>query len=66
MAASTGMYVVDVKTDPPPADDVLRVSPRYVEQVRLYSRLLEQSGVAEARPVRAALLFTGDGGLHWV
>jgi ATP-dependent helicase/nuclease subunit A len=61
-----GLVVIDFKTDMPPREDVRRTYPAYIEQVRLYARVLEQSGVAGSLPIRTGLLFTGDGALHWV
>lgn len=61
--------VLDFKTDAPPAAgsaSLDRQFPAYVTQVRAYVRLLRESGVTGLLPIRAGLLFTADGTLHWV
>lgn len=66
VASSTNLFVIDFKTDTPPRDDVKYAYPAYIEQVHLYARVVEQSGVAGSLLIRTGLLFTGDGRLHWV
>lgn len=66
IAAPAQWYIVDFKTDSPPNTEVHQVYPAYVEQIRLYTQVIQQSGITEAKPVRAGLLFTGDGQLCWV
>jgi ATP-dependent exoDNAse (exonuclease V) beta subunit len=66
IASPDGLMVIDFKTDAPPRGDLLLGYPGYVAQVRAYGRLLEQSGMAEAGAVRAALLFTAESELRWV
>ncbi len=63
-----GLAVVDFKTDAPPGAgaDPAVTHPGYVEQVRLYARLLADLGLAEAGRVRAGLLFTAEGTIRWV
>jgi ATP-dependent helicase/nuclease subunit A len=56
--------VLDFKTDAPPAGPVEAAYPEYVNQVRLYGRLLP--GVLSARRLRLGLLFTADGGIRRV
>ena len=65
VASERELLVIDFKTDLPPSQDALSEYPGYVAQVRAYGRLLEVSGVAGPRTVRAALLFTADGALRW-
>jgi len=67
LAARGGeMLVLDFKTDAPPAGEVERSHPAYVEQVRSYGRILVELGLARERKVRCGLLFTADGGVRWV
>ncbi len=65
-ASESTITVIDYKTDAPPAAAVEQSYPGYVGQVRAYASLLRQAGVGAGRGVRAALLFTGNGTLHWV
>lgn len=58
-----GMVVLDFKTDTPP-DSFGGVLPRYVEQVRGYVEALERA--LHVSPIRAGLLFTADGVIHWL
>ncbi|MET0388239.1 MAG: UvrD-helicase domain-containing protein [Polyangiales bacterium] len=66
IAMPQALCIIDFKTDAAPRGDVERLYPGYVEQVRTYRRLLESSTFTQGRDVRAALLFTADGTLHWV
>jgi len=66
VASERELLVIDFKTDAPPSRDASVEYPGYVAQVRAYGRLLERSGMAGSRAVRAALLFTADGALRWV
>lgn len=63
-----GLAVVDFKTDAPPGAgaDPAATHPGYVEQVRLYARLLSDLGLAGAGRVRSGLLFTAEGSIRWV
>ncbi|HSN14932.1 MAG TPA: PD-(D/E)XK nuclease family protein, partial [Anaeromyxobacteraceae bacterium] len=65
-ARDGGLRVIDFKTDAPPAGEVTRSHPDYVEQVRAYARILVELGLAREGAVRCGLLFTADGGLRWV
>ena len=59
---ATESYVLDFKTDTPPADgDTI---PAYEAQVRTYARVLLEAGVV-ATPPRCGLLFTADGVVRW-
>jgi ATP-dependent exoDNAse (exonuclease V) beta subunit len=53
--------VIDFKTDTPPGPS--GASPAYIDQVRSYARLV--GALKSATTIRAGLLFTGDGQLHW-
>lgn len=64
--STTEFVIVDFKTDAPPHGAVERAYPGYVAQVRTYQRLLEGTSLAAQRRIRAALLFTADGTVHWV
>jgi ATP-dependent exoDNAse (exonuclease V) beta subunit len=64
--APDGLCIIDFKTDPAPRGDVRQEYPAYVEQVRAYATLLAGSGAAGSAVARVGLLFTADGGLHWV
>ncbi len=65
-ADSSGLVVVDFKTDAPPAGDVAATHAAYVEQVRSYARILEELGLAAAGTVRAGLLFTAEQEIRWI
>ncbi len=65
-ARAGGLQLIDFKTDAPPAADVTKSHPDYVEQVRSYARILVELGLAREGAVRCGLLFTADGGLRWV
>lgn len=65
-ADDSNLSVVDFKTDAPPKVDVRAERAGYVEQVRLYAQLVRDAGLAASREVRCGLLFTADGGIHWV
>jgi ATP-dependent helicase/nuclease subunit A len=65
-ARGGGIQVIDFKTDAPPAGEVTKSHPDYVEQVRSYARILVELGLAREGTVRCGLLFTADGGLRWV
>jgi ATP-dependent exoDNAse (exonuclease V) beta subunit len=64
-ASARGMDLIDFKTDPPPRGPVAEAYPAYVEQVRIYDRLLAGRLPAGGR-IRCGLLFTADGSLHWL
>ncbi len=66
IATAEGLVLIDFKTDTPPPADEPGWYAAYVAQVRTYVALLAPAGVTGARPVKAGLLFTGDGGLRWV
>ena len=60
---------IDFKTDQPPVGPVEVELRGYVEQVRMYGRLLREGGAGGAGgagEVRCGLLFTGDGKVRWV
>jgi ATP-dependent helicase/nuclease subunit A len=59
-----GLHIVDFKTDAAPTAEVARAYPAYVEQVRAYGKLLDHG--AAMKVARTGLLFTANGGLHWV
>lgn len=65
-AGPAGLAVIDFKTDAPPAGDLARSHPAYVEQVRSYARILEELGVAQPGAVRTGLLFTAEREIRWV
>ena len=65
-AAADRLDVLDFKTDAPPAGPMEAAYPGYVNQVRLYGRLLPGSEVLGGRRLRLGLLFTADGGIRWV
>ncbi len=59
--------VVDFKTDRSlDARSPEESFPAYVLQLDGYLRLLRQAGIGEARRMRAGLLFTDQGTLHWI
>ena len=65
----TSVDILDFKTDAPPSANGASITasyPAYAAQVRLYAQLLRDSGVAGLLPIRAGLLFSADGSLHWV
>jgi ATP-dependent helicase/nuclease subunit A len=66
VAAADRLDVLDFKTDAPPAGLVEAAYPEYVNQVRLYGRLLPGADVLGGRRLRLGLLFTADGGIRWV
>jgi ATP-dependent helicase/nuclease subunit A len=61
-ATADRLDVLDFKTDAPPAGPVETAYPEYVNQVRLYGRLLPTAD----RRLRLGLLFASDGGIRWV
>jgi ATP-dependent helicase/nuclease subunit A len=65
-ASANELVIIDFKTDPPPTAAVQHAYPEYVAQVRTYQQLLEATAQADDRRVRAALLFTASGALHWI
>ena len=65
-ASANELVIVDFKTDPPPMAAIENAYPGYVSQVRTYQQLIEATALAAQRRVRAALLFTADGALHFV
>jgi ATP-dependent helicase/nuclease subunit A len=58
--------IIDFKTDQPPAGDPREVYPEYVEQVRVYGRLLEAAGLGDTRSRHHGLLFTAEKRICWV
>ena len=58
--------VIDFKTDAPPDGPVERAYPEYADQVRIYGRLLDATGVVADGRLRCGLLFTADGGIRWI
>jgi ATP-dependent helicase/nuclease subunit A len=65
-AVADRLDVLDFKTDAPPVGSVEAAYPEYVSQVSLYGRLLRRADVLGGRGLRLGLLFTADGGIHWV
>jgi ATP-dependent helicase/nuclease subunit A len=65
-AAEDKLDVIDFKTDAPPAGDPRQTHPEYVEQVRIYGRLLKAAGLGDTRSLRCGLLFTAEGSVRWV
>jgi hypothetical protein len=65
-AAEDRLDVIDFKTDTPPAGDPIHTHPEYVEQVRIYGRLLKAAGLGDTRTLRCGLLFTAAGRVRWV
>lgn len=65
----TSVDILDFKTDAPPSANGASIAesyPAYAAQVRLYAQLLRDSGVTGLLPIRAGLLFSADGSVHWV
>ena len=59
------LWVVDFKTDVPPAGAIDVVMPAYVEQLRVYEEIV-RAALGGGRKVRCGLLFSADGGMRWV
>lgn len=57
----TAIHIVDFKTDPAPADNV--ISTAYREQLWAYGRLLRESGLPTGQALRLSILFTENGAL---
>lgn len=64
--AEDRLDVIDFKTDAPPAGDPGQTHPQYVEQVRIYGRLLKSAGLCDTGSLRCGLLFTAEGRVRWV
>ncbi len=66
VASEHALVAIDIHTDAPPGHDVRASHARSVQRLSEHARLLERSGLADGRAVRAGLLFTADGGLRWI
>ncbi len=64
--AEDRLEVIDFKTDSPPAGDPRQTHAEYVEQVRIYGRLLKAAGLGKTSSLRCGLLFTAEGKVRWV
>ncbi len=65
---ASSVDVLDFKTDAPPSagdGTIASAYPAYMAQVGTYAKLLQASGVTGLLPIRAGLLFSADGSLHW-
>ena len=55
------IWVLDFKTDTPPQGKSAKTSPMYVEQLRAYVGILNDSRIFTPRSIRAGLLYTATG-----
>ena len=57
------VWIIDFKTDPPPAESVDISYPAYKKQIELYSRLFANT-IGTKKIIRSRLLFSADGVLY--